>query len=84
MNHSIYNKHNFLNYFHNFTLLSSEPVAKRGAVGWNATDKTAQQCPRRVATQVAVDLLAEKRHNFAVSSWEPVTKRGAVGWNATE
>jgi hypothetical protein len=69
---------------HNFAVLSSEPVAKRGAVGWNATDKTLLLCPARVATQVAVEPSGEKRHNFAVFPKEPVAKRGAVGWNATD
>ena len=77
-------KFNFLNYFHNFAVLSQEPVAKRGAVGWNATDRTPLMCPARVATQVAPDPSAEKRHNFAVPSSEPVAKRGTVGWNATD
>ncbi len=65
-------------------MLSKEPVAKRGAVGWNATEETVSRCPTRVATQVAVEPSGSKRHNFAVLSLEPVAKRGAVGWNATE
>jgi hypothetical protein len=69
---------------HNFAVLSWEPVAKSGAVGWNATELTQLLCPSRVATQVAVEPSGEKRHNFAVLSWEPVAKSGAVGWNATE
>jgi hypothetical protein len=69
--------------------MSEEPVVKKGAVGWNATDRTQLLCPSRVATQFAdilfaADPLAEKRHNFVVLSQEPVAKRGAVGWNATE
>ncbi len=51
---------------HNFAVLSPEQVAKRGAVGWNATEQTALLCPARVATQVAVEPSGEKRHNFAV------------------
>jgi hypothetical protein len=69
---------------HNFAVLSWEPVAKRGAVGWNATEETPPLCPSRVASQVAVEPSNEKRHNFAVLSVEPVAKRGAVGWNATD
>ena len=69
---------------HNFAVLSSEPVAKRGAVGWNATDETQSLCPVRVATQVADELSDDSRHNFAVLSKLPVARRGAVGWNATE
>jgi hypothetical protein len=34
-------------------MLSSEPDAKRGAVGLNVTDRTKSLCPARVATQVA-------------------------------
>ena len=47
---------------HNFIVLSQEPVAIRGAVGWNATEVT------------SIPSL-EKRHNFAVLSSEPVAKK---------
>jgi hypothetical protein len=69
---------------HNLVLLSPEPVARSGALGWNATDQTELLCPCRVATQVAADKSADSRHNLVLLSLEPVAKSGALGWNATE
>ena len=70
---------------HNLVLLSLEPVARSGALGWNATDRTQSLCPCRVATQVAADKSADSRHNLVLpSSKEPVARSGALGWNATE
>jgi hypothetical protein len=60
-----------------------EPVAKRGNVGWNATD-IILLCPFRVSTKVAFDPSGVMYHNFAVLSSEKVAKRGKVEWNATE
>ena len=55
---------------HNFAVFSLDPIAKRGAVGWNATDVTYSLCPVRVATLVIPDddTSAEKCHNFTVLS----------------
>jgi hypothetical protein len=69
---------------HNFAVWSAEPVAKRDADGWNATERTPLMCSFIVATQVADDPLGEMRHNLAMWSKEPVAKRGADGWNATD
>ena len=63
---------------HTFAVLSLLPIARRGADGWKANDKT-KKCPVRVATQVAEELSEERRHNFAVESLLPVARRGAVG-----
>ena len=69
---------------HNLVLLSPEPVARSGALGWNATDQTVLLCPCRVATQVAAEKSADSRHNLVLLSAEPVARSGALGWNATE
>ena len=50
---------------HNFAVLSKVPVAKRGAVEWNATEKTMLRIGR-VVTQVTADPSGEKRQNFVV------------------
>jgi hypothetical protein len=51
---------------HNLTVLSLLPVARSGAVGRNATEKTSLLCRARVATQVADELRKKWRRERAL------------------
>lgn len=64
---------------HNLTVMSQLPVARRGAVGWNATELTQLgsqlqsqlRCPSRVATQVTDEYLKTWRRErmlFTISN----------------